>query len=167
MADHKRMVQSLGFNSQIQSSAVGNSGGIFIMWDNTFICVQDITIHPQGINVEVKVSNPPSIFLFSSIHANTNFCYRLLLWDHLCNFFDSHISPNSKPMLIGDDFNEFLRASKKFRGSNIKRNRVNAFWNCINYCSLDDLGFNGRKFTWTNKRYSNRRYLILVRLVDA
>lgn len=127
MAEHKAMVHSLGFNNQIQSPATGNSGGIVIMWDNTSLCVQGITIHPQGIDVEIKVHNPPFFFFFSTIYASTDFDTRLLLWDHLCNFADSHISPDNNPWIIGGHFNEVLRASEKYEGNNINRNKVSAF----------------------------------------
>lgn len=36
--------------------------------------------------------------------------------------------------------------------------------NCINYCNLIDLGFNGIKYTWSNMRCRNSQSLILERL---
>lgn len=31
-------------------------------------------------------------------------------------------------------------------------NRSDNFFHCLNYCNLVDLGYRGRKFTWTNER---------------
>lgn len=69
------------------------------------------------------------------------------------------------PWLIESDFNEVLGASEKYgRGDCINNTRVSAFWNCINSCSVIDLDFKESKFTWTNKKYRNRKSLILERL---
>lgn len=92
---------------------------------------------------------------FSAIYASTDFNTRHSLWTNLIS-----TCPH-KPWLIGGNFNKVLRASEKFGGNSINRNRVNLFWNCINHYGLNDLGFKGSKFTWTNR---NSRNLILERL---
>lgn len=61
MGDHKALADMLGFNSQIQFPASGNSGRIVIMWDSSSIGSQDISVFSQGIHVAVKVNSPPPI----------------------------------------------------------------------------------------------------------
>ncbi|XP_019251211.1 PREDICTED: uncharacterized protein LOC109230139 [Nicotiana attenuata] len=66
--------------------------------------------------------------------------------------------------LVGGDFNEVLKARDKHGGNNLSTNSSNHFWSCLNHCKLVDLGFKGSKYTWSNKRYTNRQDLILEKL---
>lgn len=61
--------------------------------------------------------------------------------------------------LVGGDFNKILKFSEKFGGNGINHCRARLFLDCINYCRLIDLGFKGSKFTWSNKRYRNKKTL--------
>lgn len=54
-------------------------------------------------------------------------------------------------MLLGD-FNEVLHSEDKFGGRNINLNRAIKFKECLDSCSLLDLGFSGPKFTLSNLR---------------
>ncbi|XP_023889031.1 uncharacterized protein LOC112001096 [Quercus suber] len=54
-------------------------------------------------------------------------------------------------LLLGD-FNEVLSSEDKFGGRNINLNRALDFKECLDSCSLLDLGFSGPKFTWSNLR---------------
>lgn len=53
------------------------------------------------------------------------------------------------------DFNEVICQSEKWGGDPINSHRTNHFNHTINICNLLDLGFNGPKFTWTNRRKIN------------
>lgn len=57
-------------------------------------------------------------------------------------------------LTIGD-VNEIVTQSEKWGGRPINHCRANLFKNTINSCNLIDLGFNGPKFTWINKRKNN------------
>lgn len=54
--------------------------------------------------------------------------------------------------LIGGDFTEVLQAREKLGGNSIN-NKVRAFWNCLQKCNMIDLGYQGPKYTLTNKRW--------------
>ena len=60
------------------------------------------------------------------------------------------------------DFNEILSSDDKFGGLPVNLRRSNLFNNCLNACSMIDLGFHGPHFTWSNLR--EVRYLIQERL---
>lgn len=78
----------------------------------------------------------------------------------LITFLTTHMRVGS----LGVRVNEILRANEKFRGNHIIHNRAYYFWYYINNCRLIELGFKGSKFTWANKRYKNKKDLILERL---
>ncbi|KAK4727358.1 hypothetical protein R3W88_032275 [Solanum pinnatisectum] len=64
----------------------------------------------------------------------------------------------------GGDFNDLLNNKDKFGGNLLNQSRTRDFWDIVNYCEFIDLGFKGSKYTWANKRYSNRDSLIFERL---
>ena len=57
----------------------------------------------------------------------------------------------SLPWVFLGDFNEMISEDEKMGGLPLNRNRISAFRNCIDKCGLMDLGFQGPRFTWTNK----------------
>ncbi|XP_075088125.1 uncharacterized protein LOC142170186 [Nicotiana tabacum] len=65
---------------------------------------------------------------------------------------------------VGGDFNEVLKSMDKFGGNPVNPSCSNLFWDCLNECKLLDLSYKGSKFTWTNKRYTNKTNLILERI---
>ena len=57
----------------------------------------------------------------------------------------------SLPWVLLGDFNEMISEDEKMGGLPLNRNRISAFRNCMDKCGLMDLGFQGPRFTWTNK----------------
>lgn len=56
------------------------------------------------------------------------------------------------PWLCGGDFNELLLDSEKKGGADKKSSSIQMFRDTINNCNLQDLGFTGYPFTWSNGR---------------
>ncbi|XP_050273319.1 uncharacterized protein LOC126716553 [Quercus robur] len=56
------------------------------------------------------------------------------------------------PWVMAGDFNEPLSESDKFGGRGVSVNRTLQFKECLDACSMIDLGFSGPWFTWTNRR---------------
>jgi hypothetical protein len=54
-------------------------------------------------------------------------------------------------MILGD-FNEILFSSEKEGGAPQGQRYMQAFQNCLNKCSLEDLGYTGDTFTWGRGR---------------
>jgi len=50
------------------------------------------------------------------------------------------------------DFNELLSSSDKLGGNPLNSRRVQMFKDCLDSCDMVDLGFQGPRFTWDNKR---------------
>ena len=62
------------------------------------------------------------------------------------------------PWIVVGDFNEVLNQGEKLGGRTIIVTRCNTFSDTMNTCELIDLGFNGPKYTWTNRRKRNPIY---------
>jgi exonuclease III len=148
---------ALGFDRVIRSDAEGFSGGIWLLWDSGSVTLDVLHVNNQAIHATVQVhhSNPP--WLFTAIYASPRFASRLLLWDHLKKFSTTH----NLPWMIAGDFNEILTSNEKFSSSPASQRRISCFHNCLDSCNLLDLGFNGPRFTWTNKRQDG---LVMKRL---
>ena len=50
------------------------------------------------------------------------------------------------------DFNELLSRHDKLGGNPLNPRRVQLFKECLDSCSMVDLGFHGPNYTWVNKR---------------
>ncbi|GMY14460.1 hypothetical protein FCV25MIE_09699 [Fagus crenata] len=139
---------ALGFDRVIRSDAEGFSGGIWLLWDSGSVTLDILQVNNQAIHAIVHVhhSNPP--WLFIALYASPKFATRLSLWEHLTSFAGSH----NLPWMIAGDFNEILASNEKFSTSLASQRRISCFHNCLDKCNLLDLGFNGPRFTWTNKR---------------
>ena len=59
---------------------------------------------------------------------------------------------HNMPWIIVGDFNEPLMKDDKFGGRVVSVSRSLLFKECLNKCSMIDIGFSGPRLTWTNKR---------------
>ena len=112
----------------------------------------------QEIHATVKVRESNLIWLISPIYASPRIAERKILWENLTQVAQLH----NMPWLLLGDFNEILSSENKFGGRSINLNRALDFKECLDTCSLLDLGFSGPKFTWSNLRQVSN--LILERI---
>lgn len=78
---------------------------------------------------------------------------RKLLWEDLCNHQDSALF-RSKAWIIVGDFNEILEGddSSVFTEYGRVPGGMRDFQEMAQHCSLVDMGWQGPRFTWCNKR---------------
>ena len=78
---------------------------------------------------------------------------RKSLWEDVKNHHDAPIFRNKKWMLIGD-YNEILEGGKHSGFENSPRIPMGMrdFQETVRYCSFTDMGYQGPRFTWCNKR---------------
>jgi hypothetical protein len=69
-----------------------------------------------------------------------------------CNLINDLAMPSQDPWLLFGDFNIILSNEEKFGGNVIDPNIMNMFRDTKNMCNLQDLGFKGEIFTWTNRQ---------------
>ncbi|VFQ76078.1 unnamed protein product [Cuscuta campestris] len=64
------------------------------------------------------------------------------------------------------DFNTVLKQDEKIGGNPVSWEEVRPFQDCLNLCGLEDLPFEGPRFTWTNNQdYDKRIYSKLDRVL--
>ena len=80
------------------------------------------------------------------------------MWENLAKVAELH----NLPWVMAGDFNEPLIDEDTFGGRGLSINRSLLFKDCLDRCSMMDLGFLGPRYTWTNKRDINN--LILERI---
>ena len=85
---------------------------------------------------------------FTVVYASPIYTKRQVLWENLSKTADLH----NKPWIVAGDFNEPLADEDKFGGRPVSINRSLLFKECLDKCNMVDMGFNGSKFTWTNRR---------------
>lgn len=141
---------SLGFDNVYSSDITGFRGGIGVLWNDSNISLDILSVNEQAINAFVQVcpANPFNLWLFTTIYASLDLSKRLSLWTELeaLNLYPHH------PWLLAGDFNEIATHHESVSYTPPNQRRISLFKNFINSCSLLDLSFNGPKFTWTNKR---------------
>ncbi|KAL1067721.1 hypothetical protein V6Z11_D12G149600, partial [Gossypium hirsutum] len=108
-----------------------------------FIQIRIVRNHPQFILLRVNSFNPNNSFFISFVYGSPDRSKRKLLWDDL-----KSTNPNlSFPWLIMGDFNTILSSSDKKSHVSAGK-RCDFFGNFVEFCELQDLGFNGPAFTW-------------------
>ncbi|XP_030930737.1 uncharacterized protein LOC115956530 [Quercus lobata] len=101
----------------------------------------------QKIHTLVKVNSSSLNWIFTVVYASPRHRERCILWNNLNTIANSH----NLPWIVVGDFNEMLSNDGKLGGRPISLYRANLFKECLDSCNMADLGFNGPRFTWTNK----------------
>ena len=96
----------------------------------------------------VKVRTSNLNWLLTAIYASPRCAERQVLWSNLMKVANLH----DMPWVMAADFNEPLMEDDKLGGRGVSVNRSFQFKECLDSCSMIDIGFSGPRFTWTNKR---------------
>lgn len=139
------VVKTLGFPCFEVVDAVGFSGGLWLLWDDSRVHVEVVGTSDQTISACVA-RNGQDPWLFTGVYASPNAVKRGKMWDYLSFVAASH----NMPWLIAGDFNELLTADEKFGG--VLECKSKGFKNWVDDNEMIDLGYSGPKFTWNNKR---------------
>lgn len=143
----KEITNRLPFQEAIHTDTIGYARGLWLLWNADQVEVSNLTSTEQEIHAIVKVNSSNLNWLFSAIYASPRFRERCLLWNNLSNVAQAR----NLPWIIGGDFNEMLSSDDKFGGRPIVPSRALLFKECLDDCNMADIGFQGPRFTWTNK----------------
>lgn len=97
--------------------------------------------------------------MFTTVYASPRTAKRHILWNNLAKVSELH----NMPWVIAGDFNEPLIGKDKFRGKAINVNRSLLFKECLDKCSMINIGFSIPWFTWTNRR---DLYALIQEMID-
>ena len=154
----REITDRLPFDGAIYTDMIGYAGGLWLLWNSDRVEIQRLASTEQEIHVEVKVRSSNYSWIFFAIYASPRSEERVILWENLAKVDELH----NLPWVLAGDFNEPLLDEDKFGGRRVSINRSLLFKDCLDRCSMMDLGFLGPRYTWTNKRDINN--LILERI---
>ena len=144
----KEVTDRLPFDGAIHSKTIGFTGGLWLLWNEDKVEIEELARTEQEIHVEVKVHASNLSWIFSAIYASPRSEERCILWNNLSKVAKLH----NKPWIMAGDFNEPLVQKDKFGGRGVSVNQSLALKECLNVCSMVDMGFSRPRYTWTNKR---------------
>lgn len=154
----KEVTDRLPFDGAIHTKTIGFSDGLWLLWNEDKVEIEKLAKTEQEIHVEIKGRALNLSWIFSAIYASPRSEERCILWNNLTKVAKLH----NKPWIMARDVNEPLVQEDKFGGRGVSVNRSLALKDCLDLCSMVDMGFSGPRYTWTNKR--NVSKLILERI---
>lgn len=145
----KEVTDKLPFQGAIHTDTTGFTGGLWLLWDTDRVEISNLASTEQEVHAFVKVRSSNLNWIFTTMYASSRFKERCLLWNNLVTVANNH----NLPWVIAGDFNEMLSNDEKFGGRPIIPSRAMLFKECLDMCNMADLGFQGPRFTWTNKQH--------------
>lgn len=126
-------------------------GRIWVLWRDS-VRVTPVYKSDQLVTISVGLENEEE-FLCSFVYAKNQSEERKELWEDLCHHHNSNMFKNKEWMIMGD-FNEILDGEENSRFECLERvyGGMRDFQRVMLHCHLSDLGYQGPKFTWTNKQ---------------
>lgn len=143
----KEVTNRLPFDGAIHTETIGFTGGLWLLWNEDKVEIEELAKTIQEIHVKVKVHTPNLSWIFFAIYASPRSEERCILWNNLTKVAELH----NKPWILTGDFNELLVQFDKFGGRGVGVSRSLAFKDCLDLCSMVNMGFSGPRYTWTNK----------------
>lgn len=136
----------LGYNNKLVVNSVGKSGGLCLIWDNS-IDVSLLSYSQGHIDVSIKHDSNRS-WRFTGFYGHPDQSQRTHSWTllrRLAGMVDLL-------WVCMGDFNEVMADSEKFGGLKKKWQAIAEFREAVADSNLEDMGFSGPIFTWSNKR---------------
>ena len=151
-----RICHGLGFDQTFRVDAVGQSGGLWLLWRSEVGEVEVVESSDQFIYA--RLSKDQEVLNLIVVYAAPSVTRRSGLWTRLGDL----MSTVSGPLMIGGDFNTILRIDERSGGNGQLSPDSIAFGNWINENSLIDMGFRGSSYTW--RRGREERWCVAKRL---
>ncbi|CAA7042518.1 unnamed protein product [Microthlaspi erraticum] len=152
----RRICEGLGFEDSFRVDAVGQSGGIWLLWKKAIGDVVVLNLSEQFIHV--RVTKNAEVMHVVVVYAAPSVSRRSGLWMQLRDL----IRQVHEPLIIGGDFNTIVRVDERTGGNGRLSPDSLEFGSWINEMSLIDMGFRGNRFTW--KRGREARFFVAKRL---
>jgi hypothetical protein len=150
---------SLGFTNNLGVSSVGQGGGLVLFWKVPF-SVELLGYNSSCIDVVITAESGKK-WRTSFVYGEPRREKRHEFW----NFMRDLKTQWDGPWICCGDFNEALSQDEHYGSCDRSEAQVLLFKECLDDCSLVDLGFIGPKFTWSNKQDGDRN--VRVRLDRA
>jgi len=137
----------LGFECLFVVDSNGRRGGLALLWKTDFhVSIQNFSL--RHINAWVYSAAVNFTWQFTGFYGHPEVCKRKESWallKHLSTISSSH-------WICVGDFNEILQDSEKRGGARRRWSQMVDFRTALDHCHLNDMGFSGAKYTWSNRR---------------
>ncbi|XP_061346687.1 uncharacterized protein LOC133292305 [Gastrolobium bilobum] len=152
MAD--RAIRRLGFSGHFHRDAFGFSGGIWVLWNTDEVSVDVLFSHHQLVHTKICWVKENREEFMTFIYASPRRQERIQLWEILSSLFDPFM--RNAAWGIAGDFNTYLYEYEKLGGNGHNWNSMREFRDCLDECSLSDIGNQGPIFTWQRRNLQER-----------
>ncbi|KAL0386175.1 UNVERIFIED_CONTAM: putative mitochondrial protein [Sesamum radiatum] len=126
--------------------AEGRSGGLALLWEKEVV-VQLLSYSIHHIDVHILDGNSSTNWKFTGFYGEPDASRRRGVWEKLVC-----LSNQSDALwLCAGDFNEVLTQEEKTGGPRLIR-QIEDFRNALQCSDLSDLGYQGIRYTWCNRR---------------
>jgi hypothetical protein len=126
----------------------GKAGGLILLWnvDNINVEIKDFSFN----YIDVLILNlcDSSRWRATGIYGYPQHHNKYLTCRLINDLADTNVDPN---WLLFGDFNMILANDEKWGGSDIDLGLASSFRNAISINNLQDLGYRGDIYTWTNR----------------
>ncbi|XP_010463327.1 PREDICTED: uncharacterized protein LOC104743994 [Camelina sativa] len=141
-----RICQNLGFENVFRVDAVGQSGGLWLLWRSGIGVVTVVNSSDQYIHA--RIVDGLEVVHLIAVYAAPTVSRRSGLWGQLKDV----IQGITEPIISGGDFNTIVRADERTGGDGQFSQDSLSFSEWINELALIDMGFKGNRFTWKRGR---------------
>ncbi|CAL1406938.1 unnamed protein product [Linum trigynum] len=133
----------MGFDKQVCVEANGFAGGIWVMWQEGEVKMEEVTRAAQSLHMRVNLHNGQTGYL-TAVYGSSVQSSRRALWDTIR---DLAVDVEG-PWLLTGDINALLGPYEKQGGAPFNLAPSREFKDCVDECGLIDVEFSGQCFTW-------------------
>lgn len=134
--------RSLGCKGCLEVESRGHSGGLALLWDNTFD-VKVISYSARHIDAIIE-PNGVAPWRFTGIYGYPQGPDKHKTW----NLMRELATHSDLPWLLCGDFNCIVSEEEKLNGVDVPQAVMSGFSDAIQDCSLTDMGWTGSFYTW-------------------
>ncbi|KAG7537202.1 Reverse transcriptase domain [Arabidopsis suecica] len=142
----QRICRGLGFDNSFRVDAIGQSGGIWLLWREEVGSVEIVKASSQFIHT--RITKDAEVVHLIVVYAAPTVSRRSGLWNELRD----EMQNVTEPVVVGGDFNTIVRLDERSGGNGMLSADSVAFGEWMSELSLIDMGFRGGKFTWRRGR---------------
>lgn len=138
---------SMGFDRSFVVESRGLSGGLAFLWNSSDDFALE-SFSQTHITLLLKREEDMNELLLTGFYGHPSTSQRDGSWQLLGMLKPS----NDQAWICFGDFNEILHQHEKKGAALRPYNQMDNFREVVEFCSLSDLGYEGKKFTWNNGR---------------
>lgn len=131
---------------------IGSSGGLSLWWSRE-VTVNILRKDRNFMDTSISSTWMGRDFLATWVYGYSDQARRARNWEKL-----KMIQANRRdPCICLGDFNDISHHDKKIGGQRKDQRMIDEFSNMLMQLQVDDIGFKGQRWTWSNNRRGNNK----------